>query len=158
MNPVHRQTSDLRHRPAAERGSALVMVLGALTVLALIAILIVGVVISEKKTSFSSYTGARSFYSADAASEAGVNWLQHQYSPAAILDSVSHVYVGGSYTAIDAQSGYKFDVSYIRKRYRPGWSVEYKDYEYKVDASGQSSPQAAAAIELHATRLYREGY
>jgi Tfp pilus assembly protein PilX len=141
-----------------ERGSAMVMALGALAVLALIAIVVMAVVISEKRTSFSDYTGARSFYSADAASEAGVNWLRHAYSPAAVVDTSSHVYVASTYTTIDTQSGYKFDVTYIRKRYRPGWSVEYKDYEYRVDASGQSAQQAAAGIEVRATRLYREGY
>jgi Tfp pilus assembly protein PilX len=141
-----------------ERGSAMVMALGALAILALIAIVAIAIVVSEKKTSFSEYTGARSFYSADAASESGVNWLRHEYSPAALVDTSSHVYVSGSYTTIDTQSGYKFDVTYIRKRYRPGWSVEYKDYEYRVDASGQSAQQAAAGIEVRATRLYREGY
>lgn len=141
-----------------ERGSALVMALGAIAVLALIAIVVIAVVVSEKRTSFSDYTGARSFYSADAASEAGVNWLRHEYTPAAVVDTSSHVFVSNSYTTIGSQGGYKFDVTYVRKRYRPGWSVEYKDYEYKVDGSGQSAQQAAAAIELHATRLYREGY
>lgn len=141
-----------------ERGSAMVMALGALTILAVIAVVIVAIVLSEKRTAFSEYAGTRSFYSADAASEAGVNWLEHQYTPAAVVDTVNHVYVADTVTTIGEQNGYQFNVQYIRKRYRPGWSTEYKDYEYRVDATGQSAQQAAANIRVGATRLYREGY
>jgi Tfp pilus assembly protein PilX len=141
-----------------ERGSAMVMALGALVILAVVAIVAIALVVAEKRTAFSDYTGSRSFYSADAAGEAGVNWLKHQYSPAAVVDGSNHVIVNNAYTTIGNQNGYKFDVTYVRKRYRPGWSVEYKDYEYRVDASGQSAQQASAAIEVHGTRLYREGY
>ena len=61
-----------------QRGSAMVMTLGAILVLSLIALSMVAVVVLEKRTSFSAYAGARSFYSADAAGEAGVNWIRHQ--------------------------------------------------------------------------------
>lgn len=145
-------------RYASESGSAMVVALGSLAVLAVIAIVVIVLAVSEKRTAYSDYTGTRSFYSADAASEAGVNWVQHQYSPASIVDTSSHVFVSNTYVANGPSNGYKFDVSYVRKRYRPGWSTEYKDYEYKIDASGRSASSAAAAIEVHATRLYREGY
>lgn len=144
--------------PANERGSAMVMALGALAVLAVIAVVVISIVISEKRTAFSDYTGSRSFYSADAASEAGIHWIRHQYTPPALVDTAGHVHVTNTYTAIGPENGYKFDVEYIRKRYRPGWSVEYKDYEYHVDASGMSAQKSEAAIEVRATRLYREGY
>jgi Tfp pilus assembly protein PilX len=152
------QEQAMIHSHPDERGSAMVMALGALAVLAVIAIVVVAVVVSEKRTSLSDYTSVRSFYSADAASEGGVNWLSHEYTPASVVDSTNHVYVASVYTTIGAQNGYKFNVTYITKRYRSGWSVEYKDYQYRVDASGQSAQQATAAIELDATRLYREGY
>lgn len=141
-----------------ERGSAMVMALGALTILAVIAVVIVAIVMSEKRTAFSDYTGARSFYSADAASEAGVNWLEHQYTPAAVVDTSNNVFRADTFTTIGEQDGYRFNVQYIRKRYRAGWSTEYKDYEYRVDATGQSAQQAAANVRVGATRLYREGY
>lgn len=141
-----------------ERGSAMVMALGALTILAVIAVVIVAIVVSEKRTATSDYAGSRSFYSADAASEAGVNWLEHQYTPAAIVDTASNVFVADSFTTIGENNGYQFNVQYVRKRYRAGWSTEYKDYEYRIDATGQSAQQAAANIRVGATRLYREGY
>lgn len=148
----------MHHRPSNERGSALVMALGALTVLALIAIVIVTIVISEKRTSTSDYAGSRSFYSADAASEAGVNWLEHQYTPAPVVDTLSHVFRADTFTTIGENNGYQFNVQYVRKRYRAGWSTEYKDYEYRVDAVGQSAQDASANVRVGATRLYREGY
>lgn len=141
-----------------ERGSALVMALGALTILAVIAAVIIAIVVAEKRTASSEYAGSRSFYSADAASEAGVNWLEHQYTPAAVVDTLSHVFVADTLTSIGENAGYRFDVQYVRKRYRAGWSTEYKDYEYRVDATGQSAQQAAANVRVGATRLYREGY
>jgi Tfp pilus assembly protein PilX len=141
-----------------ERGSAMMMALGALTVLAVIALVALAVVINEKRTAQSDYSGARSFYSADAASEAGVHWIRHQYTPPAVVDSIRHVRVTTNYTAMNASNGYRFDVTYVRKRYRPGWSTEYKDYEYTVDAVGASAQQSESDIELKATRLYREGY
>ena len=64
-----------------ENGSAMIMVLGALAILAVIAIAVVAISISEKRTGSSEYAGARAFYSADAAGEAGVNWVRHQYTP-----------------------------------------------------------------------------
>jgi Tfp pilus assembly protein PilX len=159
MNHSHEPPEPTMHDiHSNERGNALIMALGALTILAVIAIVIVAVVVSEKRTAFSEYSGSRSFYSADAASEAGVNWLEHQYTPAAVVDTSSHVFVADTFTTIGQQNGYRFNVQYMARRYRPGWSTEYKDYEYRVDATGQSAQQAAASIRVGATRLYREGY
>jgi Tfp pilus assembly protein PilX len=136
----------------------MVMALGTLVVLAVIAVSIVAVVSSEKRTGFSEYSGARSFYSADAATEAGVNWIRHQYTPPTPLDSLNRVRVANTYTDLAPSNQYRYDVQYIRKRYRSGWSIEYKDYEYHVDAVGASAKQAQTNVELRATRLYREGY
>lgn len=136
----------------------MVLTLGVLAILAVIAIAVVAVVISEKRTTFAEYAGARAFYSADAASEAGVNWIRHQYSPPVPVDIASHVHVDTTYTTMSQNNLYKYDVTYIRKRYRSGWSAEYKDYEYRVDAVGASTQQSQSAIEVRATRLYREGY
>ena len=53
---------------------------------------------------------------------------------------------------------YDFGVDYVGKQFRPGWSVEYKDYIYRVEATGMSAQQSNAAVDFNATRLYREGY
>lgn len=136
----------------------MVLALGVLSVLAVLALTIMAIVISEKLTQQSSYAGARSFNSADAASEAGVNWLLLQPAPPPIVDASSNVLVSAGYTNLSADHRYKYDVTYVTKRPRPGWSVEYKDYQYKVEASGASAQQSQSAIRLGAMRLYREGY
>jgi Tfp pilus assembly protein PilX len=141
-----------------ERGSAMVLALGVLAVLAVLALTVVAVVVNSKRTLTADYSNNRSFYSADAASEAGVNWITRQGNPPAIVDTLSHVSVAAGYTALAAQHSYRYDVQYVTKKFRPGWSVEYKDYEYTVQAKGASAGQSEASVEVKATRLFREGY
>ncbi len=88
-------------RTASERGAAMVLVLGVLAVLTVLAMVVIAIVASEKRTALSEYSNTRSFYSADAASEAGVNWLQREYSPPPLVDSLSHVYVSTAYTTAE---------------------------------------------------------
>jgi Tfp pilus assembly protein PilX len=141
-----------------ERGAAMVLVLGVLAALAILALVVMNITVSEKKTEANDYANNRSFYSADAASEAGVAWIRRQSNPPSLVDTLNHVSLSTAYTALADEDRYKYDVKYVRKRFRPGWSVEYKDYEYLVEARGASAQQTEAAVELGATRLFREGY
>jgi Tfp pilus assembly protein PilX len=141
-----------------ERGAAMVLVLGVLAALAVLAMVVMTIVMSEKRTQLTEYSNDRSFYSADAAGEAGVAWIRRQASPPSLVDSLSHVSVSNAYTSLSADHQYKYDVKFARKKFRPGWSVEYKDYEFVVEAKGLSSQQAESAVELGASRLFREGY
>lgn len=145
-------------RTTDERGAAMVLVLGVLAALAILALVVLSITVSEKKTESADYQNNRSFYSADAASEAGVAWIRRQPDPPALVDTLSHVSVSAAYTTLSDDDRYKYDVKFVRKRFRPGWSVEYKDYEYLVEASGASARQSEAAVELGASRLFREGY
>ena len=148
----------MNQRRNDEQGSALVMVLGVLAVLAVLAAIAITVVTTEKKAALAENTNSRSFYSADAASEAGVNWIHRQSSPPMLVDTLSHVFKAASYATLRDDNRYQYDVTFTRKRFRPGWSVEFKDYEYTVDARGASSQESEAAVQVTATRLYREGY
>lgn len=141
-----------------ERGAAMVLVLGVLAALAVLAMVVMAVVVTEKRTQFNEYSNNRSFYSADAAGEAGVAWIRRQPDPPAVVDSLNHVSVSNAYTNLGADNRYRYDVKFVRARFRPGWSVEYRDYEYLVEASGASVQQAESAVELGAARLFREGY
>jgi Tfp pilus assembly protein PilX len=143
---------------ASERGSAMVMALGVLAVLAILAFVVMGVVVTEKKTAHSEYTNTRSFNTADAASEAGVNWILHQRTPPDLVDSLNNVFVSDSLTTLHGPSEYEFDVRFVRKKHRAGWTTDYKDYEFLIMASGVSAQQSQAAVDVGATRLYREGY
>jgi Tfp pilus assembly protein PilX len=141
-----------------EQGSAMVLAIGVLAVLAVLAVVIVAMVSSEKKTAQAEYAQDRSFYSADAASEGGVNWIHNQYSPAALVDSLNNVYVNNTYSHLTNNSQYLYNIQYVGKQYRAGWSSEYKDYVYRISAQGASAQQSQAAVTVDATRLYREGY
>lgn len=152
------RNAEMKQRPDSERGSALVLAIGVMAVLAILALVIVAVVVSEKKTALADFSGMRSFYSADAASEAGVNWLRNQSIPPQIIDVNNNVFLSGGYTALSTNNQYKFDIQYQRKAVRPGWSIEYKDYTYAVTATGASAQSSQSAISLGVTRLYREGY
>jgi Tfp pilus assembly protein PilX len=142
----------------SENGSAMVLAIGVMAVLALIAIVVISVVIAEKRSSSSQYAQDRAFYSADAAGEAGVHWIKTQLSPPALVDTMNSVRAAAGYTALSDDHLYDYSVGYVGKQFRPGWSVEYKDYIYRVDAQGKSAQQSKAAVDFNGTRLYREGY
>jgi Tfp pilus assembly protein PilX len=142
----------------SERGAALVLALGVLAVLAVLALVVVAIVVSDKTSALYDYSSTRSFYSADAATEAGVHWISQQSTPPALLDEQNNVIVSTAFTSLSNDHRYRFDAQFVRKRPRPGWSLEYKDYEYTVAATGASAQQSQSAITLGATRLYREGY
>ena len=148
----------MMERREGERGSAMVLTLAVVAGLALLAMIVVSIATSAKWTEFSEYTHSRAFYSADAAGEAAINWIRFQPSPPSILDAQNRVFVAGGMTALSANHNYQFDVQFVRKRFRPGWSLEYKDYEYLIDADGASAQSSEAAIEVRVTRLFREGY
>ena len=141
-----------------ERGAALVMALGALGGLALLAVIVVAMASSTKWTEFTEFTHTRAFYSADAGGEAALNWIRFQDTPPALVDSTNAVFLAAGYSAMSADHDYKYDVQFSRKRFRPGWSLQYHDFEYLVVASGASVQQSEAEIELRATRLFEEGY
>lgn len=141
-----------------ERGAAMVLVMGVLTALAVLAMVVLAIVSTEKRTSFAEYTNNRSFYSADAAGEAGLAWLRRRGSPPALVDSLNRVSVAVGYTALSSDHRYQYDVRFVQQRFRPGWSAEYLDYEYLVDAKGASSQNSEAGVALGAVRVFREGY
>lgn len=148
----------MRQQLAGERGSAMVLTLGVLTVLALLAVILMSRAVTEKRTTFAEYTNSRSFYSADAAGEAGVNWLRRQYSPPEWVDTLKNVSVSNTFITLEGANRYKYNVQFQQKYHRPGWSIEYKDYEYNVDASGASANQSSTELAITVMRLYREGY
>ena len=147
----------MHQNPSSERGSAMVFALGVLTVLALLALIILSVVAANKRTESADYANNRSFYSADAASEAGVQWIHYQNSPPPLVDT-AYVSVSTAYTQLAGDHQYKYNVRYVSKSFRPGWPPEFKDYRYVVEATGASTQQTKSGVEVMAARLFREGY
>jgi hypothetical protein len=141
-----------------EGGSAMVLAIGVLAVLGFLALLVIAIVVAEKRTASAEYAYDRAFYSADAASEAGVHWLKGWQTPPPLVDTLNHVRVSPGVEALTADHLYEYDITYLGKQYRPGWSSEYMDYIYRLEATGSSEQQSQAELELNATRLYREVY
>lgn len=141
-----------------ERGSVMVFAIGVLAVLAVLALVIVAVVVSEKRTTMADYSGTRAFYSADAASEGGINWILNQVTPPPTLDAQNNVFLAAGFTALDANNQYQYNIQFVQKQPRPGWSTEYKDYTYQITATGAGTQASQSQALVSATRLYREGY
>jgi Tfp pilus assembly protein PilX len=141
-----------------ERGFALVVALAFIAVLAVIASVSVWVAGSEKKVTFNEQVHQMSFYAADAGGEAAINWLRIQSSPPGIIDAQNTVRHQDTYAPLSSKQEYKFDVRFLRKRNRPGWSVEYKDFDYLVISDGASVRQSQSQVELSVARLFKEGY
>lgn len=141
-----------------EQGSAGVLVIAVLAALAALAVIVVSIASSGKWTAFSEYSHSRAFYSADAASEEAINWLRNQPTPPPLVDANSNVLVAASYASLGTNHRYKSDIQFVRKHFRPGWSTEYRDYEFRIKADGASARAAEAAVDVQAMRLYREGY
>jgi hypothetical protein len=140
------------------RGAALIVTLMMIAGLTIIAGVIVAVTATDKKVGLNESTHMRSFYAADAGGEAAVNWLRIQNSPPGFLDPTKHVYLGSGMQDLGHNHKYDFDVQYVRKRLRPGWSHEYKDFDYTVEAQGESVNKSTSELELRTSRLFKEGY
>jgi len=144
-----------------ESGFAMIIAMAFVLGLALLAAIIMAVSSTEKNTSFNEYSYTRSFYAADAGGEAAINWLRIQGSPPGFLDSDQHVYVPTGYDDLDTYNQdhkYKYELTYLRKRPRAGWSTEYKDFEYEIESDGSSVSDAQTEVEVNALRLFKEGY
>lgn len=141
-----------------EDGLAMVIALLFVTVLGVLAAIITGVATTEKNTSFNDQTYTRTFYSADAGGEAAVNWLRFQNGPPDLLDEGKNVHIPTGYDSLAYDSKYKYGVVYERKRLRPGWSTNYKDFEYSITSDGATIRKSEAQIEVDAMRLFKEGY
>jgi Tfp pilus assembly protein PilX len=141
-----------------EKGFAMISALAFIAILAVIATVSIWVAGSEKKVSFSGETQQNSFYAADAGGEASINWIRTQTTPPGFIGTTKDVYQQSTYSDLDDDQQYRFDMTYIRKRPRPGWSIEYKDFDYRVITDGASVNNSQSQLELNLSRLFKEGY
>ena len=136
----------------------MVSAIAFIAILAVIATASIWIAGSEKKVSFSGETHQNSFYAADAGGEAGINWIRTQANPPGFIGTTKDVYNQASYTSLDNDQEYRFDMTYVRKRPRPGWSTEYKDFDYRLLSDGSSVNNNQSQLELNLSRLFKEGY
>ena len=151
--PAHR----LSQTPDRE-GFALVTTLLIVMVLSVLAVAVAWMATSEKKISFAEGVHVRSVYSADAGGEAGINFLRLADSPPQIIDVSDNSVLAIGETAVLNSQTYAYDCFYWGKSPRPGWGVEFKDYDYRVASTGRASTNGESQIQLIASRLFKEGY
>jgi len=145
-----------------DRGSALVVALLFILGLTLTAAIVVRIAGGEKHVAFNDYTHTRAFYSSDAGGEEAINWIRTR-RVAPTPDAQSKVRNQGSYTDLvvagsTEENKYKNSITYDGRRYRPGWSREYVDYDYTITSDGASVQQSSTVVEVQASRLFRQGY
>jgi hypothetical protein len=144
-------------RPDRE-GFALVTTLLMVLVLGVIAVGVVWMASSEKKTSFAEQVHVRSVFAADAGGEAGINFVRIADSPPQIVDFATNSVGSVGETNLVGNQSYQYDARYLQKRPKPGWGIDYLDYDYRIASEGEASREGESNVEVVVSRLFREGY
>ena len=139
-------------------GFALVTTVLVVLVLSVLAVGVAWIASSEKKTAFNEQVHISSLFAADAGGEAAINFIRTSDTPPRITDFADNTV--GDIAAVDLQGSqtYDYDAHYVRKRLKPGWGMDYLDYDYRLAAQGTASREGEAGIELVVSRLFKEGY
>jgi Tfp pilus assembly protein PilX len=152
-------TNPITHETRTDRdGFAMVTALLVVLVLSVLAVGAAWLASSEKKTTLAEATHLRSVYSADAGGEAAINFVRVSNLPPQILDFGTMAVRNQPTTALEGSQQFSYDVNFERKRLKPGWSVEYLDYDYQIGSQGQASRQGQSGVQVVVSRMYKEGY
>lgn len=144
---------------AADRaGFAMATTLLIVLVLSVIAVGAAWLASSERKTSFAEGVHMEALFSADAGTEDAINFLRLSEEPPPIVDFVDNEVRDQGRTALQGTQAYDYRCRYLRKQPRPGWGIEYLDYDYSVMSSGAASREGRSDVQVVASRLFREGY
>lgn len=144
--------------PPDRRGFALVTTLLIILVLSVIAVGAAWLASTEKRVSFAEGVHIRATFAADAGGEAGINFLRLAADPPPIIDFADFLVRSEGATAVQGSQNYAYNAHYVRKRPRPGWGVNFRDYDYRIDSQGAASVAGQSGVELIASRLFKEGY
>lgn len=148
----------IREEGLNREGFALVTTLLMVLVLAVLAVGVVWMASSEKKISFAEQVHISSQFSADAGGEAGINFVRLSETPPRIIDFNTRTVRNQGETDIAGSQTYDYDAMYLQKSPRPGWGVDYLNYNYQIDSTGQAAVNGRSDVQLVVSRLYREGY
>ncbi|MFO7653067.1 MAG: pilus assembly PilX N-terminal domain-containing protein [Candidatus Krumholzibacteriia bacterium] len=150
--------ADLARADLARDGFALVTTLLIILVLSVIAMGAAWLASTEKRVSFAEGVHVSATFAADAGGEAGINFLRLADVPPSILDFGNFLVRSHGTTNLQSSQDYRFNAHYVRKRPKPGWGVAFLDYDYRVVSRGTASTSGETAVELVASRLFKEGY
>jgi Tfp pilus assembly protein PilX len=149
----------LNRLPSPDRdGFALVTSLLIILVLSLIAVAAVVLSSTEKRTTFAEGIHATAIFSADAGGEAAIHFLRMSDAPPKIIDAADNKVQALSNEALVGQQEFDASTHYVRRRPKSGWSIQFVDYDFRVESSGRAAAAGRSDVDLVASRLFREGY
>ncbi len=126
-------------------------------ILSVIAVGVAWMASSEKKTSFAEAIHVQSVFAADAGTEAGINFLRLVDTPP-VISGLDGIVMDIDPIALAETQTFEFECYYAGKSFRPGWGIEYPDYDYVIDATGRTSIRGTGYVKVMATRMFKEGY
>ena len=141
----------------SRQGFALVSTLLIVLVISVLALGVAWLASSEKKTSFAEGVHIRSVLAADAGSEAGINFLRFADVPPALSSTDGLVAMTERITLANSQA-FEFECLYVGKSFRPGWGVEFPDFNYHIDSTGFASTKGEGHVQVVAARMFKTGY
>ena len=148
----------MQKTPMNREGFAMVTTLLIVLVLGVLAVGVVWVASAEKKTSFAEGVHVAAVFAADAGTEAGINFIRVSDSPPQILDFATNQVRNLPETVLDGTTSYEYDARFMQKRPKPGWGVDYLDYDYQIGAMGNAGRTGEAGVDVVCSRLFKEGY
>jgi Tfp pilus assembly protein PilX len=145
-------------RTAGREGFALATTILIVLVLSVLAVGVAWIAASEKKTTFAEDVHIRSVFAADAGGEAGINFIRLAESPPRIIDFADATVANQGNTALQGSQNYAYDARYLRRIPRPGWGMDYMDFDYRIGSDGSASRDGRASVDVVVSRLFRVGY
>jgi hypothetical protein len=155
---MHRGNDRDETRVNTREGFALVTTILVVLVLSVLAVGVAWIATSEKKTTFAEDVHVRSVFAADAGGEAGINFIRLAEVPPRIINFADRTVVNQGSTALQGSQTYAFDARFLRRTPRPGWGMDYMDFDYRIGSDGTASRQGEASVDVVVSRLFKAGY
>ena len=145
-------------RTAGREGFALATTILIVLVLSVLAVGVAWIAASEKKTTFAEDVHVRSVFAADAGGEAGINFIRLAEVPPRIINFADRTVVNQGNTPLQGSQTYAFDARFLRRTPRPGWGMDYMDFDYRIGSDGAASREGEASVNVVVSRLFKTGY
>jgi hypothetical protein len=139
-------------------GFAAATTLLIILVLSVIAVGAAFLATTEKRTSFAEGVHISAVLAADAGGETAINFLRGVDIPPPIIEFPALTVDTRGTTTVQGSQTFAYDCMFSRKMPKPGWGLEFLDYEYNVVSQGRASQDGQSAVQLVAARLFKEGY
>lgn len=139
-------------------GFAMVTTLLVVLILSVLAVGVAWIAGSEKKTTFAESVHVQSVYSADAGGEAAINFIRMSEIPPTYDNFATRLVRDQGTTGLQGSQTYDYSAFFVSKRPKPGWGMDYLDYDYRIDSHGTASRLGESGVQLVVSRLFKEGY